>query len=80
MDTSDDDLPSEILETVQNLELLPEKSKDRYNKEFKIFTNCCDEKGVKSLKEEVFLTYFIELSKTIKPHTLWSKYSIKIKI
>lgn len=83
MNESDDDLPSEILETVKSLDFLPEKSKDRYNKEYEVFKNWCNGKGVKSLKEEVLLAYFAELSKTIKPNTLWSKYSMlksKLKI
>lgn len=86
MDSSDEDLPESILEEakIANLGLLPAKSRHRYEKEYAVFTNWCQEKGIKSMKEEVFLAYFSELNKVCKPNTLWSRYSmlksvIKIK-
>ncbi|KAJ8911549.1 hypothetical protein NQ315_012802 [Exocentrus adspersus] len=46
-----------------NSDLLPDKSRDRYEQQYKHFESWCNEKKVKSLKEEVFLAYFADLSK-----------------
>lgn len=78
MDSSDEDLPEAIIEAAgrANSDLLPDKSKDRYQKQYQHFESWCNEKKVKSLREEVFLAYFAELSKVMKPNTLWSRYSM----
>ena len=76
MASSDEELPPSILDIVNNLDLLPEKSANRYKKEYNIFMSWCKEKSVNSLKEEVFLAYFSSLSKICKPNTLWSRYSM----
>ena len=78
MDSSDEELPGDILEAANlaNLQLLPEKSRSRYEKQFQHFESWCDSKKVKSLKEEVFLAYFSDMSKLWKPNTLWSRYSM----
>lgn len=81
-----DFIPEDILEEakIASLELLPEKSRHRYEKEYTAFKKWCNQRKVKTLKEEVFLAYFSQLSKTYKPSTLWSRCSmlkmvIKIK-
>ncbi|KAJ8914726.1 hypothetical protein NQ315_017436 [Exocentrus adspersus] len=78
MDSSDEDLPEAIIEAAEkaNSDLLPDKSRDRYEQQYKHFESWCNEKKVKSLKEEVFLAYFADLSQVMKPNTLWSHYSM----
>lgn len=78
MNSSDEELPEAILEAAgkANLDLLPDKSKERYEKQYAHFLSWCNEKGVKSFKEEVFLAYFADLSKVLKANTLWSRYSM----
>lgn len=78
MESSDEELPESILKAAEiaNLDLLPSKSRHRYEKEYTAFTSWCGEKKIKSMKEEVFMAYFAELAKTCKPNTLWSRYSM----
>ncbi|KAJ8912040.1 hypothetical protein NQ315_000533 [Exocentrus adspersus] len=65
MDSSDEDLPEAIIEAAEkaNSDLLPDKSRDRYEQQYKHFESWCNEKKVKGLKDEVFLAYFADLSK-----------------
>lgn len=58
------------------LNLLPEKSKEKYNKQYKIFCDWCETKKIAKFTENVLLVYFMEKSKTIKSSTLWSIYSM----
>lgn len=78
MNSSDEDLPDDILKAAEeaNTELLPVKSRIRYEKQYEHFVKWCKEKGVKTYKEEVFLAYFLDLSKVLKSNTLWSRYSM----
>lgn len=79
MDSSDEEqLPEAILKAADevNSELLPAKSRLRYEKQYEHFVTWCKKKGVKSYKEEVFLAYFSDLSKVLKSNTLWSRYSM----
>lgn len=80
-DSSDMDIdltPDEIKEQAKAVvnNLLPACSKERYLKAYNHFMNWRSAKNVKSLSENVFLAYFDELSKTWKPSTLWSTYSM----
>ncbi|KAJ8914729.1 hypothetical protein NQ315_017439 [Exocentrus adspersus] len=61
----ENDVPEEIREAANaaNLQLIPEKSRLRYEKEFENFNQWCDEKRVTGYNEE-------------KANTLWSKYSM----
>jgi len=78
---SNDDIcytPPEILEqaaTTSN-NLLPMKSKDRYESVFKKFMNFRSQNHVKSFSENVLLAYFGNISKEFKPSSLWAIYSI----
>lgn len=78
MDSSDEELPEAILKAADevNSDLLPSKSRERYEQQYNHFLNWCKEKGVNSFREEVFLAYFSELSKVLKSNTLWSRYSM----
>mgnify|MGYP005980463671 CR=1 FL=1 len=57
-------------------ELLPSKSKERYEKQFQIFEDWRRLKNVTSLTEDVFLAYFAEKSSSYKASSLWSTYSM----
>lgn len=78
MDSSDEEVPQEILDAANEAsdQLIPHKSKLRYEKEYAAFQKWCQEKHVSSLKEEVFMAYFNHLSKIFSPSSLWSKYSM----
>lgn len=78
MDSTDEELPEAILKAADeaNSELLPAKSRLRYEKQYDHFVTWCKEKGAKTYKEEVFLAYFSDLSKVLKSNTLWSRYSM----
>lgn len=72
-------VPDEILLAAENVktDLLPEKSKRRYEKEYEIFCKWIVRKGITSFdKEDIYLVYFSELSASCQPSTLWSKYSM----
>lgn len=78
MSSSDEELPESILSAANtaSLNLLPAKSHQKYEKQYKHFESWCNSKGTNSVKEEVFLAYFADLQKTFQPNTLWSKYSM----
>ncbi|KAB0804532.1 hypothetical protein PPYR_01502 [Photinus pyralis] len=69
--------PEEIVNAagIATSNLLPEKSKDQYLKEYDLFMKWRTEKHVGSFSERVLLCYFEEKSKQWKPPTLWSTYS-----
>lgn len=74
MNLTPDFIREEAKAVVENL--LPPKSKQRYLKSYDDFMKWRAEKKVKSLSENVLLIYFNQLSKTYKPSTLWSLYSM----
>lgn len=79
---SDSDLevltPPEIREVAKNIEinLLPKKSRMKYEGNYKRFMDYCMEKNARTFSENVLLAYFDGLSKTMKSSTLWSVYSM----
>nr|XP_023018391.1 uncharacterized protein LOC111507326 [Leptinotarsa decemlineata] len=70
--------PPDILEqvnvTVQSL--LPQKSKDKYEKQYLHFKRWAEEKHIRIYSENVMLGYFSILANTLKASTLWFKYSM----
>lgn len=78
MCNSDSDNPTESYETTNAvaLNLLPEKSRQIYLKQYENFMKWCNTHNVKNFKEEVFLEYFQEKTKGLKSSTLWSTYSM----
>ncbi|KAJ8981032.1 hypothetical protein NQ317_007854 [Molorchus minor] len=70
-----EELPK-VIEAAQmaTSKLLPEKSRDKYEKD--LFEKWCQEKGVKTVKEEALSAYFVKLNKEFSPNTLWAKYSM----
>lgn len=70
--------PPDIVEAAKNvsLNLLPEKSKTKYENEYILFINWCQSQKIKKYSENVLLTYFGQKAQTLKSSTLWSKYSM----
>lgn len=59
-----------------SLNLLPIKSKEKYDKEFKRFNDWRQAKGIRGVDENIILAYFANLRKNFKISSLWSKYSM----
>lgn len=79
MESSSDTLtPENILNEADSVieNLLPLKSRVQYLKSYEKFIDWKDRNGAKSFSESVFLAYFSELSKKMKPSSLWSIYSM----
>lgn len=57
-------------------ELLPSKSKDRYQQVFDNFQKWKESKNCTSNSERVLLAYFSEMAKTYSASTLWARYSM----
>lgn len=70
--------PPEIAQAAYNatFNLLPEKSKFKYEKQYQLFVEWCTSKKVKKFSESVLLAYFTEKSKILKSSTMWSVYSM----
>lgn len=79
---SDEDIsystPEEISEKAKEvtLNLLPDKSKAKYNAQYKLFMDWCRKKNIKKYSENVILTYLSVLFEKYKPSTMWSIYSM----
>lgn len=56
--------------------LLPTKSRERYEHVYRKFMDWKLEHHIKSFSENVMLAYFEELSTEMKPSSLWSIYSM----
>jgi integrase len=56
-------------------ELLPVKSRKKYDKAYQQFEDWCREKRVRDITEEVLLAYFEQKSRKLKGSTLWSLFS-----
>jgi len=70
--------PPEIAQTARSitLNLLPEKSRKKYEKQYDLFIKWCELKGTKKISENILLAYFAEKAKVMKSSTLWSIYSM----
>jgi len=78
-DVSYPSTPPHIRESARNvtLNLLPQKSKTRYEKEYSVFIKwCLANKAGSSYSENIVLTYLAEIGKSKKSSTLWSIYSM----
>lgn len=71
-------LPSEIVARVNKLKdnLLPEKSKPKYEAAYERFNKWMKEKKVSKICEDVVLAYFQEFAENYKPSTSWATYSM----
>jgi hypothetical protein len=56
--------------------LLPKKSRERYDIVYKKFMEWRLKNNIKSFSENVLLAYFEELSSGMKPSSLWAIYSM----
>lgn len=76
--SSDDEIPKEVLDIAKaaTLNLLPDKSRHRYEKEYGLFMDWCSSKKVKAISEDVMLAYFVDKFKDSKSSSLWSYYSM----
>lgn len=70
----EDNLEDEVNEVTSNL--LPEKSKERYYKEYEQFREFCKKNNIRNVSDNCMLIYFSRLSKVMKPSTLWAKFSM----
>lgn len=72
------DLPEEIQEAAASAvcELVPDKSKARYERTYLSFEQWCGQKNVKVINENVLLAFFSEKALNFKPSSLWSTYSM----
>lgn len=68
------EIQKKSLET--SLEILPQKSVDKYNRQYDIFMEWCKKHGIKKYSENVLLAYFSDLSKEYSPSSMWSYYSM----
>lgn len=75
---SDEDAIRDINEEAQDIisNLLPAKSSERYKICYNEFMQWRNKNKLETFSEETFLVYFKELSKTKKPSTLWSCWSM----
>lgn len=78
MNVDEGEIPLEITEAAARAthDLLPHKSRDKYEKTFAVFKCWCKEKNVRNISEDVLLAYFAEKSEKLKSSTLWSVYSM----
>ncbi|KAK4887074.1 hypothetical protein RN001_003345 [Aquatica leii] len=56
--------------------LMPTKSRAKYEKEYKNFTTWCDQNNVNSITENVVFAYFQNMTHLKKSSTMWSNYSM----
>lgn len=70
--------PPEILEKAQGAtnNLLPAKSRERYEIVYKKFMDWRLKNKIESFSENVMLAYFEEISEPMKPSSIWSWYSM----
>lgn len=75
---SEDEIPQDILEEANtvSLNLLPTKSREKYEKEYQVFKRWMESRQIRKISEEVVLVYFSKNCANFKPPTLWSKYSM----
>lgn len=70
--------PPNIVQLAANTteNLLPEKSRGRYEKVYQQFMDWRTTNNVNSFSENVLLAYFGEIAKKFKPSSLWAIYSM----
>ncbi|KAJ8909834.1 hypothetical protein NQ315_002901 [Exocentrus adspersus] len=75
---SEEEIPQHILEEARGvaLNLLPTKSRQRYGIEYTDFKKWMERNCVRKITECSVLVYFLNRAKTLKPPSLWSKYSM----
>lgn len=76
-DSEDLKTPAELKETAQTVieNLLPEKSRNKYNKTYEEFLHWKSEKNTPSFSENVLVSHFCKKAQKYEPSTLRSLYS-----
>lgn len=76
--SEDEEMMKNLAEEAEqvSINLLPSKSKERYEKEYSLFKEWLTRRGIKKVSESAVLVYFSEHAKILKSSTLWSKYSM----
>jgi hypothetical protein len=76
--TDDESTPPEVLEKAKEVvnNLLPQKSRPKYEAAYVKFMQWRSERKIKSFSESTFLAYFNELATNHKPSSLWATYSM----
>ncbi|KAF2895724.1 hypothetical protein ILUMI_10448, partial [Ignelater luminosus] len=71
-------IPPDIADAGNNptLNVLPKKSRQRYELTYSKFKQWCENKKVKEITENILLEYFLEMARQLKSSSLWSKYSM----
>ncbi|XP_031333961.1 uncharacterized protein LOC116163974 [Photinus pyralis] len=71
-------VPEEVMKQAEAacLSLLPRKSKDNYDKEFRQFEEWREQQGLNGVNEEVMLAYFHNYRRKLAPSSMWTKYSM----
>lgn len=78
---SDDEVPfdctpAEVSAEGITREQVPTRSSCVYEASFRRFTTWCSEKEVSEYSEDVLLTYFLNMAKSMRSSSLWSHYSM----
>lgn len=79
IDDIDDDMPFELMEHAKAaaLEILPEKSRVKYNRVYQNFKDWQSSYGVRKISPDLIAAYFHVLNeKKYKPTTLWALHSM----
>lgn len=78
MESDSSDSEGEISKLVKQAteNLLPQKSGERYEKEYDAFTKWCSSKYVEEISEDVLIAYFEDKFKDKKSSSLWCYYSM----
>lgn len=61
---------------IATLELLPSKSREVYERAYGRFMEWRMQNNTTSFSEDVIIAYFANLSRTLKPSTMWGQYSM----
>jgi hypothetical protein len=71
-------VPEDVLEEAQEVadNLLPAKSREKYEKQFAHFVTSRKARGVRGTNEDILLAYFRTLSDTCVGSSLWCKDSM----
>lgn len=70
-------VPEEVLNAANEAlaNIVPNKSKSLYEKEYMLFCQWRNKKQVKGVNEKIIMAYISEKSKNVKSSSLWSYYS-----
>lgn len=78
MNTDSVFIPEDVLNEAEEVasSLLPEKSKEKYQKQLIHFESWKKSRNVRGVNEDILLAYFRSLSSTCVGSSMWCKYSM----